>query len=108
MPALWTAHAGVDAGSARASEARAGQGHDMARPTVADLIVDFLSAVHEARIVRIVRYMESMPLSTPSGTTRNIISKLVQDGTIERVGYGRYRMRIDGQPAEGIAPSRMS
>ena len=55
------------------------------------LIVQFLGAVKEARIGRIVRYMETSPYATPPATTRNRISKLVSAGRIERVCRGRYR-----------------
>lgn len=62
----------------------------MRRPTAATLIMAFLAAVREAHTVRIVRYMASEPLSTPSGTTRNGISGLTRAGQLVRVGRGRY------------------
>lgn len=61
------------------------------RPTAAVLIVAFLAAVKEARITRIVRYMEGTPLPTPPATTRNRVSELARAGQIQRMSYGRYR-----------------
>lgn len=61
------------------------------RPTSAALILAFLAAVQEARLTRIVRYMEATPLAFPAETTRNRVSYLTRLGQIERIGYGRYR-----------------
>ena len=68
----------------------------MTRPTgdrleAAALILYFLAHVHEARIERIVRFMETSPLSFAPGTTRNTLSALKRAGRVERSGYGRYR-----------------
>lgn len=68
----------------------------MSRPpgdplTAGPLILHFLSAVGEARLERIIRYMATSPLAFAPGTTKNILSKLTVAGEVERVGYGRYR-----------------
>ena len=65
----------------------------MARPTAAPLILHFLRHAGQSRVERIVRYMDSQ-WNTPSGTTRNTLSKLVRTGRVERVGYGRYAIGI--------------
>jgi hypothetical protein len=68
----------------------------MARPAgapleAAELILHFLRHVGEARIERVVRYMETAPLAFAPGTTRNTLSLLFRQGRVERVGYGQYR-----------------
>lgn len=73
----------------------------MARPTGAPLesaalILHFLAHVGEARTERIVRYMDTAPLSIAPGTTRNTLVLLLRRGLITRSGHGRYR-RIEGK-----------
>jgi hypothetical protein len=55
------------------------------------LILHFLHHVRDARKERIVRYMETTPLSFVPGTTRNTIMRLVRQGRIARSGRGRYQ-----------------
>jgi hypothetical protein len=56
----------------------------------AALILHFLACVGEARIERVVRFMDTKPLSFAPGTTRNTVAQLVRQGKLRRVGYGRY------------------
>jgi Mn-dependent DtxR family transcriptional regulator len=58
-------------------------------------IVRFLGTVGEARMARIIAYMGSQ-WQTPATTTKNTVYRLAKEGRIERVGYGRYRIRSDG------------
>lgn len=62
-----------------------------ARSEAAALILHFLAHVQEARIDRIVKFMETDPLSFAPGTTRNMLSMLARQGRIVRAGYERYR-----------------
>ena len=61
----------------------------MAQPTADALIVHFLSYVHQARGAYIERYLRKA-WGRGAGTTRNALSRLVQEGRIQRVGYGMY------------------
>jgi predicted transcriptional regulator of viral defense system len=63
--------------------------------TARALILAFLRAVGEARIERIVRFMDTQPLSYAPGTTRNTLGELARAGEIARVRRGVYRHRGD-------------
>jgi hypothetical protein len=62
------------------------------RQQAAALILSFLACVGDARIERMVRYMETSPLRFPPGTTRNTVVRLARQGRIVRCGYARYQL----------------
>lgn len=68
----------------------------MAQSNADALILDYIARLGEVPGFRAVRYMETMHKRAP-GTTRNALGRLVKEGKIERVGYGRYRVTSAGQ-----------
>ncbi len=76
-------------------------GSTIAVVTARTLILYFFAHVREARLARIVAFMEARPLAFAPGTTKNVLSKLTIAGEIERIGAAKYR--VTGMDVEAPA-----